>query len=453
MSDLRPLRVAIVGAGPAGFYAANSLLKHPSRDVQIDIFDRLTTPYGLVRNGVAPDHANIKAVTRAFARTAGKPQVRFFGNVTLGTDLTIADLDAHYDQWLISVGCADDRRLNITGEDLPGSLPAREFVAWYNGHPDYTEPRFTLDRERVGIIGMGNVALDVARILTRSPDELATTDIAEHALRALRTSKVKEVTLFARRGPAQAACTPKELADLGKLAGVDVVVDPADIGLDAHTLPAEPHPNVLENLGLFEEFSRRERTPGNRVIRFAFYASPTAIEGTEHVSGLQIGRTELVQRGERWSATLSDHRSTVPVDLVLRSIGYRGHAVEGLIFDERRGLLASRGARLLDDVDGEPLAKGFAAGWAKRGPSGVIGTNRSCAQETVDEMIALTPNADSELPPADAIVALLAERDVRVVTWTDWERIDAAEVAAGKAVGKPREKITSLDEALDILGD
>ncbi len=451
MSEQRPLRIAIVGAGPAGFYAAASLMKHPSRTVQIDLFDRLPVPYGLVRAGVAPDHPNIKAVTRAYARTASKPGFRFFGNVELGRDLTLEDLDTHYDQWVLSVGCADDRKLGIAGEDLVGCHSAREFVAWYNGHPDYADATFDLSKPGVAIIGVGNVALDVARILMTSPDELAKTDIAEHALQALRASKVKHVTLFARRGPAAAACTPKELGELGAIPGVDVLIDSDSLQRDAHTMPEEPHPNLLANLDILADFAQRAHTPGNRTIRIEFFASPTAIQGDDHVTAIEVGQTELEPRGDGWSARLTDAREVFSVDQVFRSIGYRGHVISGVPFDSARGRLASADGRVLTVASGPPMLKGYTAGWAKRGPSGVIGTNRSCAQATVDGMIADSPEP-TDLPEADAIVNLLAERGVRVVTWQDWLALDAHEVQAGKAVGKPREKLVSIAQALAVLG-
>ncbi len=450
MSEQRPLRVAIVGAGPAGFYAAASLMKHPSRTVQIDLFDRLPVPYGLVRAGVAPDHPNIKAVTRAYARTASKPGFRFFGNVELGRDLSLDDLNTHYDQWLLSVGCADDRKLGIPGEDLTGCHSAREFVAWYNGHPDYANATFDLSKPGVGIIGVGNVALDVARILMTSPDELAKTDIAEHALQALRASRVQHVTLFARRGPVAAACTPKELGELGKIPGVDVLVDTDSLQRDTHTMPEEPHPNLLANLDILAEFAQRGHTLGNRTVRIEFFVSPTAIHGDSHVNAIEVGRTKLEPRGDGWSARLTDAREVFPIDQVFRSIGYRGHVINGVPFDEGRGRLPNTDGRVLTAANGPATSKGYTAGWAKRGPSGVIGTNRSCAQATVDNMIKQSPETN-DLPAPDAIVAVLAERGVRVVTWQDWLILDAHEVQAGKAVGKPREKLVSIEQALALL--
>ncbi|MFT6160122.1 MAG: ferredoxin--NADP+ reductase [Myxococcota bacterium] len=425
-------------------------MKHPSRTVQIDLFDRLPVPFGLVRAGVAPDHPNIKAVTRAYARTASKPGFRFFGNVELGTDLSLEDLDAHYDQWLLSVGCADDRKLGIPGEDLVGCHSAREFVAWYNGHPDYANATFDLSKPGVGIIGVGNVALDVARILMTSPDDLAKTDIADHALQALRESKVQHVTLFARRGPAAAACTPKELGELGAIPGVDVLIDTDSLTRDTHTMPEEPHPNLLANLAILADFAQREHTPGNRTIRIEFFASPTQIQGDERVSAIEVGQTELEARGDGWSARLTDVREVFPVDQLFRSIGYRGHVINGVPFDTARGRLPNTGGRILTNASGPLMPKGYTAGWAKRGPSGVIGTNRSCAQATVDLMVQDTPEP-CDLPASDAIEALLAERGVRVVSWQDWQALDAHEIQTGQAVGKPREKLVSVAQALALL--
>jgi len=450
----RPLRVAIVGAGPAGFYTAAALLKHPTHTVHVDLFDRLPAPYGLVRAGVAPDHQKIKGVVRAYRKTAGKHAFRFFGNVALGRDLTVDDLERHYDQWVISVGSADDRKMGIPGEALAGSHSARQIVAWYNGHPDHADDSCDLTQEHVVVIGVGNVAVDVARILTRDPDELAVTDIAGHAMAALRHSQVKTVTLVGRRGPVQAAFTSQELKELDELDGVDVIVKAEQLELDpisaaAHaTAPDKSVDRILLHLA---DIAERGSTGAPKQIRLEFLASPTSLEGAGAVRGVQLSRTRIVERDGWPRPTPTGETFTLPAGLVFRAIGYRGKAIPGVPFDDRRGIIPNDGGRILDTTDGAVVPNAYVAGWAKRGPTGVIGTNRADANDTVAKMfedLQVPLDGSDEDVSFAAIDALLAQRDVDFVTWDDWEHIDALEQARGQALGKVREKFIRVEETL-----
>lgn len=439
----RPLRVAIVGAGPAGFYVAEHLQKHGEVVSAIDLFDRLPTPYGLVRLGVAPDHQKIKSVTKAYEKVAARPGFRFFGGVTFGEHLSRGDLEAHYDAVVLAVGAPTDRRMGIDGEDLPGSLSATDFVAWYNAHPDYRDLTVDLSVTDAVVVGNGNVAVDVARILTRDPDELATTDIADHALEALRASRVQTVTMLGRRGPAQAAFTTKEIRELGELAGVTLVVDPVD----------------LENLGELDEDARRVvdalhevagRAPsaGDRVIRLVFLTSPTALTGADRVTAVVTVENDLVVTDGVPRPVASDRTGVIAAGLVLRAVGYRGVALPDVPFDEGSGTVPNNAGA----VTGAPGL--YVAGWVKRGPQGVIGTNKQDAGETVTALLADVAAGTvgrPALPPANAIATLVAERCSRPVTWEDWVVIDAAERAAGAADGRPRRKFATIAEMYEVL--
>jgi ferredoxin--NADP+ reductase len=449
-----PLRIAVFGAGPAGFFAAEELLKQPGGGVSVDLFDRLPTPYGLVRGGVAPDHQNTKAVTRQFDRIAAHPNFRFFGNVTFGTDLSLQEVLAGYHQVLLTTGAEDDRRLGIPGEDLPGSHSATAFVGWYNGHPDYRDLRFDLGAEQVVVVGNGNVAVDVARILTRSVDELARTDIAEHALEALRRSRVKAVHLLGRRGPAQAAFSNPELRELTMLAGVNLVVRPQDVELDpvnrsflaGHT---SRHPH--RNMDLLVAQSAKGEGTQARKIRTRFFVSPIRVLGRERVEGLEVEHTQLVEDPPgNFVARGTGVLEEISAQLVFRSVGYKGHAISGVPFDQARGIIPHREGRVVHPGTDVPVRRVYVAGWIKRGPSGVIGTNRSDAVATVRVMLA---DAESEPPETtvsglEDIPALLARKHIRTVTFEGWKRIDELEVAAGRARGKPREKLTTRAELL-----
>ena len=335
-----PLRVAVVGSGPAGFYAASALLAS-DLPIEVDLIERLPTPWGLVRLGVAPDHPNIKAVSRAFERTAAQPGFRFFGNVEVGRDVTHEELCRLYDAVVYSVGAQTDRQLGIPGEDLPGSWAATEFVAWYNGHPDFQELEFDLSHERAVVIGNGNVALDVARMLALTPEELAPTDTTDAAIAAINEAGIREILVVGRRGPVQAAWTPVEVGELGELAGADIVVDPADLELDAASaaeLEAAP-PTVKRNVEHLRDYAARTPEGKPRRIRLRFFSSPVAIHGEGKVEAIELVRNELVEG----RAVATDERETIPCGIVFRSVGYRGVALPGVPFDESSGNDPERG--------------------------------------------------------------------------------------------------------------
>ncbi|NUR75447.1 MAG: FAD-dependent oxidoreductase [Thermoleophilia bacterium] len=439
------LRVAVVGSGPAGFYAADALLKSEDPQVEVDLIDRLPTPWGLVRLGVAPDHENIKAVSRAFEKTAAKPGFRFFGNVEVGSTVSHDDLLEVYDAVVYTVGAQTDRRLGIPGEDLPGSWAATEFVAWYNGHPDFQDRRFDLSCERVVVVGNGNVAIDCARMLALTPDELGPTDTTPEATDAINEAGVREILMLGRRGPVQAAFTPPELKELGELAGADVIVDAADLELDpasAHALE-EDRERARRNYELLQEFAAREPEGKERRIVLRFLASPLALVGEDRVEGVEIVRNELVEEDGRLVARPTGETEVVPAGLVLRSVGYKGVPLPGVPFDERSGTMPNDRGR----VDG--AERTYAAGWIKRGPSGVIGTNKKDATETVE--LLLEDARAGKLVCVDSTLsleALLDERGVTYVAYDGWQAIDAAERAAGEPLGRPRVKLTGWEQLL-----
>src|SRR5512132_1586518 len=330
------MRVAIIGSGPAGFYAAEALLKRTDTTVDVDLFDRLPTPYGLVRGGVAPDHPKIKTVTRVFASTAARPTFRFLGNVQLGRDIRVEDLRKQYHQILYATGNEADRRLGIPGEGILRCTPAAVFVGWYNGHPDYRKAQFDLSVRRVAVVGNGNVALDVARILLRTPAELERTDIAAHALEALRASQVREVYLLGRRGPAQASFTPAELKELGLLEEADPIVDPAD-------LPTDTAPDAKENLELLRAFAARTPRPGAKKLYLRFLLSPTEILGDigGRVAGARLERNRLETRPDGSVAARGTGETEVlPVDMVLPAIGFAADRIPGVPYDAKSRIIS-----------------------------------------------------------------------------------------------------------------
>jgi ferredoxin/flavodoxin---NADP+ reductase len=449
----RPLRVAVVGSGPAGFYAAASLLTGDP-PAEVDLLERLPTPWGLVRLGVAPDHPKLKEVSRAFERTAARPGFRFFGNVDVGRDLGHDDLLRVYDAVVYAVGAQTGRRMEIPGEELPGSWSATELVAWYNGHPDFQELAFDLATERAVVIGAGNVALDVARMLALTEEELAPTDTTDEAIAAIVASPLREIVVLARRGPVQAAWTPPELKELGDLAGADVVVDPAELELDrASAAAVEANVLARRNFDILTDFAAREPEGKPRAIRLRFAVSPVALLGEEHVEAVEIVHNELVADGAgRVRPVPTDRRETLAAGLVLRSVGYLGVELTGLPFDARTGTLPNDGGRVLGS-DGRPLPGVYCAGWIKRGPTGVIGTNKKDATETAQAVLEDARGGKlGHGRGASAIDALLAERGVAVVTQSGWEAIDAAERAAGEPLGRPRVKLAEWDALLDAAG-
>lgn len=453
------LRVAIVGSGPAGFYAAESLQKS-APGISIDMFDRLPTPFGLVRGGVAPDHPKIKSVARVFERIASQPGFRFLGHVHVGRDITAAELRHHYDAVIYAVGADTDRHLGIPGEHLIGSHPATELVAWYNGHPDYAELQFDLKQRAAAVVGIGNVAMDAVRILATAPDQLATTDLALHALDALRDANLQELHILARRGPVQAACTTPELRELGELDGVDVIVDAHDLELDpvsAAHLANEEDRTAHNNLALLRGWAERGSTGAPRRIFIHFCVSPTELLGETRVEAIRLVKNRLIP-DDRGSVQAVPTETTIdlPVGLVFRSVGYRGTALPGLPFDERRGVIPNVTGRVVEGVDSATPIRGvYASGWIKRGPQGIIGTNKACAAETVDHLLA--DAVSGRLSPAqgraEEFDALLVERGIDVTAWSDWQAIDRAEVARGKAAGRPREKFVVVAEMLDVASE
>ncbi len=460
-TESHPLRVAVVGAGPAGFYTAEHLLRQTAVVVQVDLFDRLPTPYGLVRFGVAPDHQKIKSVTATFDRTAAHPGFRFFGHVELGKDITLEDLRAHYHQIVYTTGAQTDRRMGVPGEDLRGSHPATDFVAWYNGHPDYREHRFDLSRERVAVVGVGNVAVDVVRILCRTADELATTDISDDALDALRASRVREVYLLGRRGPAQAAFTNPEIRELGELPGADVTAVPEEVELDALSraeLERTGDRGMARKVEILQEYARRAPAGRPRRLVVRFLVSPVALVGDEAgaVAGLRLARNELqATPAGTLQARPTGAVEQLPVGLVFRSVGYRGVPIPGVPFHDAWGVILNDRGRVLEPDSRQPRVGEYAAGWIKRGPTGVIGTNKPDAAETVACMLE-DAAAGRTLAPTDpdavAAETMVRQRQPEFVSWRDWRRLDELEVARGRATGRPRVKFTRVEEMLAALG-
>jgi ferredoxin--NADP+ reductase len=446
-----PLRIAVVGSGPAGFYAAGALLDAEA-SVEVDMIERLPTPWGLVRLGVAPDHPKLKTVSRAFERIALKPGFRFFGNVEVGRDLSPGDLTRLYDAVVYAFGAQTDRRLGIPGEDLPGSWSATELVAWYNGHPDFQELEFDLNVERAVVIGNGNVALDVARMLALTPEELAPTDTTDPAIEAIGASPIREIVVVGRRGPAQASWTTQELKEIGELAGADVAVDPAELELDPASVASLEHDsNSQRNMEVLRGFAGREPTGKAVTVRLRFLASPVAIHGGDRVESVELVRNRLEEQGGRLIAVPTDEHETLECGLVFRSVGYRGVGLPELPFDERRGTIRNERGRVVD-ADGDHLAATYCAGWIKRGPTGIIGTNKKDATETVAQLLEDVDEgrlSHREEVTADAIEALLAEREVQAVMYQGWTSIDEHERAAGEKLGRPRVKLRTWDELLE----
>jgi ferredoxin--NADP+ reductase len=450
-----PARVAIVGAGPAGAFAADRLLRAHG-DVEIDLLERLPTPWGLLRAGVAPDHQEIKRLDQTFDEQTLGRGCRFFGNVEIGVDVSHEELMRHYTAVIYATGAQTDKSLGITGEDLPGSWPATEFVAWYNGHPDYRDLEFDLSGRRAVVIGNGNVAADVTRMLTLSAAELERTDVADHALEALRESRIEEVVVLGRRGPAQAAFTSAELRELGRLDGVDLRVDPAEVELDplsGRWLAEQGTFTARKNVELLREFAARAARPDTRrAIVLRFLRSPVEIRGEERVEAIDIRRNEIVQSddGSLRPRPADEAVETIECGLVLRSVGYRAVPLPGVPFDERSFILPNENGRVLAP-DGEPVPGVYAVGWIKRGPTGILGTNKRDAEETVAglaEDLAAGVLPAPEHPGPEPIDALLRERKPELVTADGWRAIDADELRRGSETERPRVKLASRDELL-----
>jgi len=449
-------RVAVVGAGPSGFYATAQLL---DAGFEVDLIDLLPTPFGLVRAGVAPDHPKIKSVERMYTKTARRDGFRFFGGIELGTDISRAELRERYHAVLYAIGTSDDNRLGIPGEDRPGSYPATRFVAWYNGHPHACDETFDLSAERAVVVGNGNVAVDVARMLVLDPDELAVTDTADHAIEAFNAAGVREVVLLGRRGPAQAAFTNPELRELGELTRADVDVDPADLDLDAdslHWLETEGDPTAKRNVDLLRDYAGRTPNGHTHRVSLRFLRSPIEIlgEGEDgRVTGLRVARNRI-ERGDdgRLRAVPTGEEEVIECGLVLRSIGYRGRPLDDIPFDERRGLIRNTGGRVCGE-DGEPVGGEYVVGWIKRGPSGVIGTNKKDATDTVARIVedaeaGRLPDPGAQADAA-AVGAWLRGAAPGVVEWDGWQAIDEHERGLGEPAGRPRVKLVRLAELFE----
>ncbi len=451
-----PVRVAIVGAGPSGFYAAEHILKDEATHAQVDLFDRLPTPFGLVRGGVAPDHPKIKSVIRVYEKTAAREGFRFFGNVKVGHDIEVEDLERLYHAIVFTVGCETDRKLGVPGEELSGSHAATAFVGWYNAHPDYAGEEFDLSCERAVVIGNGNVAMDVARMLALTDHELRQTDTADHAIEMLDRSSIREIVVLGRRGPVQAAFTNPEIRELGEMEDADVIVDPSEVALDAASAAFlesdEADKTTRVNVETLRGFSKRRPEGKRKRIVLRFLASPVEVLGDGRVEKIVIGRNGLVEEGGTLRARDTGEREELECGLVLRSVGYTGIPIEGVPFDEKRGLILNEGGRVLDSHDAGQKVGHYTAGWIKRGPSGVIGTNKKDAQETVAHLIADVESGillDPESPEPQAVEELLAERGIRYVSFEDWQAIDQVEVGRGEPHGRPRVKFVRVEEMLE----
>ncbi len=457
----QPLRVAIIGAGPAGFYAADHLLKRDDLNIEVDMFDRLPTPFGLVRHGVAPDHLKIKNVTKVFDRTAQNPKFRFFGNVTCGEHLTPADFRDYYHQIVYTVGAQTDRALGIDGEDLQGSHSATEFVAWYNGHPDYRDLKFDLSQPTVAIVGMGNVAVDVARILCRTVDELKETDIADYALQQLAQSKVKHVVMLGRRGPAQAAFSLPELKELGKMHDAQVRVLPEEAALDDLTkkhMVEKPDATAQKKVDQLQQVAAAPDAGKSRDLTIRFLVSPINItESDGRVAGVDIVHNELYETDNGTMRPRATEKTEhLDCGLIFRSVGYLGVPLEGVPFHDKWGVIPNEKGRVTSDESSkEPLVGEYCAGWIKRGPSGLIGTNKGCAIETVQCMLEDVKAGNllqPEYPTADAAEHLIRQRQPVFFSYDHWRSLDEHELNLGKEAGRPRVKLTTVQSMLEVLG-
>jgi ferredoxin--NADP+ reductase len=460
-STERPLRVAVIGSGPSGFYAIGALFKS-DRSVEVDLIDRLPTPFGLVRGGVAPDHQKIKSVIRAYEKIAANDAFRFIGNVHLGRDLTIEELKDHYDQIVLATGNESDRKMGIPGEDLKGVYSATEFVGWYNGHPDFTDRRFQLaESKRIAVVGNGNVAMDVARVLARDPDDLAVTDIADYALDALRGSTVEDILLFGRRGPAQAAFSPSEIKELGGLESADIVISKETMQLGEVTerwLENQADRDAKKNVDILNDFAASGPGDAAMKVHCHFQVSPVEFLGENgRLTAVKLEKNELYASddgtprprgtGETWEE---------PVDMIFKAIGYRGIPIPGVPFHERWGVTPNEAGRVVEMDTNEPVPGLYVVGWAKRGPTGLIGTNRPDSVATVESMLADVANTTApaeEKKTSQAIDALLEAKGIDTVSYADWKLLDAEEIARGEANGKIRDKYTSVDAMMAALQD
>jgi len=457
-TESHPLRVAIIGSGPSGFYAAESLLKNDQIIAEIDMFEYLPTPYGLVRAGVAPDHQQIKSVAKVYDKIATMDRFRFWGNVQFGTDVTREELLDTFDAIIYAIGAQSDRAMGIEGESKKGSHSATEFVAWYNGHPDYKDAQFDLSQERVAIVGMGNVALDIARVLALTPEEIAKTDIPHHVQEQLTASKVKEICLIARRGPLQAAFTNTGTKEIPELEGAVAIIDPEDLILENNTeqiLKDSNDKKMIQNLQFLESISSNQIDPSKRTIRFMFRKSPQEIVGNESVTGLNMVNNELFTDIEgRIHHTMTEDMETLPCGLVFRSVGYKVKPIDGIQYDAKRGTIANNEGRVTDANSGETLRGEYVVGWAKRGASGVIGTNKPDSIATVDKLLEDLPNWSGEPllePQAEVVKAMLDAKNIHYVPFEDWKILEKVEHEEGQAREKPREKFVTVHDMISVI--
>ncbi len=453
-TEKNPLRVAVIGAGPSGFYASEALIRS-DLSVEIDLIERLPAPYGLVRSGVAPDHPKLKQAINVYDKIASSnPEFNYIGNVTVGKDITVDELRDTHHALIFTCGAESDRRLNIPGEDLAGSYTATEFVAWYNGHPDYRDRTFDLSHETAVIIGQGNVAADVSRILSKTVDELKNTDISQHALDTLADSKVKNVFVIGRRGPAQAKFTSKELKEFGELADCDAIVDSNELALNAASeteLAEKSNAGSKKVYDLFTGYSERELSGKSRRCYFQFLRSPVELSGNGRLEKLTIEHNQLSGDAFKQSARGTGKQYQLDTGILFRSIGYRGIEMPGVPFHDSWGVFPNQNGRITENESIAPQM--YAAGWIKRGPSGIIGTNRACAVETVKALIEDAPNINTTESKAgrEKVYAILDSRNVRHISYQDWKKIDQIEIERGEPKGKPREKITSVEEMLSLI--
>jgi ferredoxin/flavodoxin---NADP+ reductase len=455
-SEKKALRVAIIGGGPSGFYTADALFKS-NVSVQVDMFEKLPTPYGLLRGGIAPDHQKMKSVASYYERIAVKNEAHFnyFGNVEVGRDISIEELQSYYDALIFAYGSEGDKSLGINGEDLKGSYSAREFVGWYNGHPEYTDFRFDLSQESVVVVGLGNVAIDVVRILAKNEKELASSDIASYAQTELAKSNVKHIHLVGRRGPVQAAFTRLEIQELGDLQDCDIIVHKEDLDLSPSDLEEVDSPSnnkAKKNLEILNQLSEKKLSGKPKTIHIHFYKSALKINGNDSVESVQFEINEMNGDAFNQKVNSTGNEELLNCGLFFRSIGYKGLAIKGIPFDEKAGIIPNNKGQVID-INNNPVAGLFTSGWIKRGPVGVLGTNKSGSQETVGilmETLDTLPNAKNR--DSDDLLELLTQRDVKVVTFLDWKRIDDEEVSRGKEKGKPREKFTSIKDMIKFMG-
>ena len=448
----RPLRVAIIGSGPSAFYAAEEVLKQKI-NVKVDMFEKLPVPFGLVRYGVAPDHLKIKNVTKVFEKTAENPQFSFFGNVTVGKNITVFELQRFYDAIIFCIGAEADRKLGINGEDLVGSYTATEFVAWYNGHPDFQDHHFDFSHEVAVIVGQGNVAMDVARVLSKTADELKKTDISQHALEILAESKIKEVHVFGRRGPVQASFTAPEIKEMGELCDCYPVIDPKDLDLNEASLKELENPanaGRKKNFDILKHFTTLQANDRKRKFFLHFKRSPIEIIGKGRVQKVKFEINRLVGESDKQKVRGTGKFEEIDCGVFFRSVGYRGIPIKGLPFSDQSGVIPNQGGRVMDSE--EIFTGWYVSGWIKRGATGIIGTNKPCAEETVKNLIEdLDQLNPCEVPDSQAVFNFLKDREVKVVTFADWKKIDAAEVDRGVKFGKPREKFTRITGMLSAV--